>query len=149
LVARFGAGVVGEIDGSGALAAERAPGGEQDGDLGGGCRVERRLAMELLETRERSVDPELDQIDGGDDGATARGEVAELAANAGSQGGAGQLGCDRGLAAQDLELGEIELRAQRSELVTALAARPHDILQQRGGQRAVAAAACDERARGE
>ena len=105
--------------------------------------------MQLLEAGQRGVEAQLEQIDRGDDRAAARGEVAELAPHARGERGAGELGGERGLAAHDLELGEIELRAQGAELVAALATRAHDVLEQRGGGGAVAAAARDERARRE
>ncbi|HSN30972.1 MAG TPA: hypothetical protein VLT45_32020, partial [Kofleriaceae bacterium] len=146
LVARLGARVLRELDRTGALAGERASGREQNGDLGAGAGVERVRAVQLLEARQRGVEAELHQIDRGDDGGAARGEMAELAANARGERGRGELRGERGLTAQDLELGEIELGAQGTQLVSALATRAHEIAEQRGGSGGVTAAARDERA---
>jgi hypothetical protein len=53
------------------------------------------------------------------------------------------------LTADDLELGEIELRAEGAELVDALAAGTHDFVKERRSERRITAAARDERTRGE
>ena len=112
LVARLGARVLRELDRARRAdrrARARPRGGPRRGAGGG---VERGRAVQLLEARQRGVEAELEQIDRGDDGGAARGEVPELAAHARCEGGGGELGGERGLAAQDLELGEIELGTQ-------------------------------------
>src|SRR6185369_4016818 len=76
LVARFGARILGELDRAGALAGERACRREQHRNVRAGGGVEGGLTVQLFEPRQRGVEAELEQIDRGDDGATARGEMA-------------------------------------------------------------------------
>jgi len=109
LVARFRAGILRELDGTRALPAVGSCGREQHGDRGRGGRVECRRTVKLLEPRQRRLGAKLHEIDRCDHGRAAGGEVAELASHARRQGRARQLGRKRGLTAQDLELGEIEL----------------------------------------
>ncbi len=149
VIARLGTRVLRHLDRAGALAGERASGREQDGDLRRRRGVERRLTVQLFEARQRGVEPQLHQVDRADDGTAACGEVTELATHARGECGAGQLGSEGRLAAQDLELGEVELGAQGPELVATLTTRAHQIVEQRRGLGTVTAATRDERTRGE
>ncbi|HUR27509.1 MAG TPA: hypothetical protein VM509_04930 [Planctomycetota bacterium] len=112
LVARFGACVLRELDGAGALAGHRASGCEEHGDVRARCGVESGLAVELFEARECGVEAKLEQIDRSDDGGAACSEVTELATDARCESRASELGGESGLAAQDFEVSEIELGAQ-------------------------------------
>ena len=114
LVTRFGACVLSKLDGALALTRHRARRREKDGDLRRGRGVERGLTMKLFEARQRGVEAKLEQIDRGDDRTTASRKVTELATNTRSECGGGKLGRERGLTTENLEVGEIELGAQRS-----------------------------------